>query len=124
MRDVTAAYIESLVPITEQIELNVAGRFGKVQRLRQRLLPKASLRYQPLDNLMRHLLVQFVPRPSLASDDSESADWAGITSTAGQRHLSAATDPNRQYTTTRTSNEDLKEETADTWNGVARRPGG
>ena len=25
----TAAYIESLVPITEQIELNLAGRFDK-----------------------------------------------------------------------------------------------
>ena len=29
VRDVTAAYIESLVPITEQIELNLAGRFDK-----------------------------------------------------------------------------------------------
>ena len=64
--------------------------------------------------------------PSLSdlySADSESADWAKDYVYCEANGISAADCPNRQYTTTRTSNEDLKEETADTWNfGVAYSP--
>ncbi|WP_204382810.1 TonB-dependent receptor domain-containing protein, partial [Aeromonas veronii] len=45
-------YIESLIPITEQIELNLAGRFDKYSDFGSAFSPKASLRYQPLDNLL------------------------------------------------------------------------
>ena len=123
----TAAYIESLVPITEQIELNVAGRFDKYSDFGSAFSPKASLRYQPLDNLMlRTSWSRSFRAPSLSdlySADSESADWAKDYVYCEANGISAADCPNRQYTTTRTSNEDLKEETADTWNfGVAYSP--
>ncbi|CAM4069286.1 TonB-dependent receptor plug domain-containing protein [Aeromonas bestiarum] len=127
VRDVTAAYIESLVPITDQIELNVAGRFDKYSDFGSAFSPKTSLRYQPLDNLMlRTSWSRSFRAPSLSdlySADSESADWAKDYVYCEANGISAAACPNQQYTTIRTANENLKEETADTWNfGVAYSP--
>lgn len=127
VRDVTAAYIESLVPITDQVELNLAGRFDDYSDFGSAFSPKASLRYQPLDNLMlRTSWSRSFRAPSLSdlyAADSFSADWAKDYVYCEANGISAADCPNRQYDTTRTSNEELKEETADTWNfGVAYSP--
>ncbi|MDO2948110.1 TonB-dependent receptor plug domain-containing protein [Aeromonas simiae] len=119
-RDVTALYLETLVPVTEQVELSVAGRYDKYSDFGSAFSPKASVRYQPLDNLMlRTSWSRSFRAPSLSdlySADSFSADWGKDYVYCQANGIAAADCPNQQYDTTRTSNEDLKEETADTWN--------
>ncbi|MGL5298587.1 MAG: TonB-dependent receptor domain-containing protein, partial [Plesiomonas sp.] len=125
VRDVFATYIESLIPITEQVELNLAGRYDKYSDFGSAFSPKASLRYQPLDNLMfRTSWSQSFRAPGLDdlyAADSFSADYAkdyvrcNATGTANC--------PEKQYDVTRQSNKNLKEETADTFTiGAAYNP--
>ncbi|MBW3783271.1 TonB-dependent receptor [Aeromonas veronii] len=125
VRDVFATYIESLIPITEQVELNLAGRYDKYSDFGSAFSPKASLRYQPLDNLMfRTSWSQSFRAPGLDdlyAADSFSADFAkdyvrcNATGTANC--------PEKQYDVTRQSNKNLKEETADTFTiGAAYNP--
>ena len=44
--------LDKSVEVTEQIELNLAGRYDKYSDFGSAFSPKASLRYQPLDQLM------------------------------------------------------------------------
>ena len=125
VRDVFATYIESLIPITEQIELNLAGRYDKYSDFGSAFSPKASLRYQPLDQLMfRTSWSQSFRAPGLNdlyAADAQSADFAkdyvycqanGVANCAEE-----------QYETTRQSNKNLKEETANTFTiGTAYNP--
>ncbi|MBZ6067305.1 TonB-dependent receptor [Aeromonas schubertii] len=125
VRDVFATYIESLIPITEQIELNLAGRYDKYSDFGSAFSPKASLRYQPLDNLMfRTSWSQSFRAPGLDdlyAADSYSADFAKDYVYCQANGI--ANCPEEQYSTTRQSNKNLKEETADTFGiGVAYTP--
>ncbi|MFQ2013489.1 MAG: TonB-dependent receptor [Aeromonas veronii] len=125
VRDVFATYIESLIPITEQIELNLAGRYDKYSDFGSAFSPKASLRYQPLDQLMfRTSWSQSFRAPGLNdlyAADAQSADFAKdyvYCQANGIANCSEA-----QYETTRQSNKNLKEETADTFTiGAAYNP--
>ncbi|WP_421200342.1 TonB-dependent receptor [Aeromonas enteropelogenes] len=125
VRDVFATYIETLIPITEQIELNLAGRYDKYSDFGSAFSPKASLRYQPLDNLMfRTSWSQSFRAPGLDdlyAADSFSADFAK--DYVGCQANNVANCPESQYDTTRQANKQLKEETADTFTiGAAYSP--
>ncbi|WP_139379724.1 TonB-dependent receptor, partial [Zoogloea sp. LCSB751] len=85
------------------------GRFDDYSDFGSAFSPKASLRYQPLDNLMlRTSWSRSFRAPSLSdlyAADSYSADWAKDYVYCKANGISAADCPNRQYDTTRTSNE-------------------
>lgn len=51
-RDVTAAYFETLIPITYDLELTLAGRFDDYSDYGSDFSPKASFRWQPMDELV------------------------------------------------------------------------
>ncbi|MCJ8218879.1 TonB-dependent receptor [Aeromonas veronii] len=125
VRDVFATYIESLIPITEQIELNLAGRYDKYSDFGSAFSPKASLRYQPLDQLMfRTSWSQSFRAPGLDdlyAADSFSADFAK--DYVGCQANGIANCSEAQYDTTRKANKNLKEETANTFTiGAAYNP--
>ncbi|MFV0543211.1 MAG: TonB-dependent receptor plug domain-containing protein [Marinicella pacifica] len=50
-RDVTSLFFEGLVPLTDNLELNLAGRYDHYSDFGSNFSPKASLRFQPMDNL-------------------------------------------------------------------------
>lgn len=50
-RDVTALYFEALLPILDNLELNLAGRYDDYSDFGSEFSPKVSMRWQPLDNL-------------------------------------------------------------------------
>ncbi|MCW9027681.1 MAG: TonB-dependent receptor, partial [Kangiella sp.] len=50
-RDVTAAYFETLLPFTEDLEVSIAGRFDDYSDYGNDFSPKVSVRYQPMDEL-------------------------------------------------------------------------
>ena len=50
-REVGAVYFEALVPLLENLEMNVAGRYDDYSDFGSEFSPKISFRYQPLDNL-------------------------------------------------------------------------
>lgn len=50
-RDVTSVFFEGLVPLMDTLELSLAGRFDDYSDFGSNFSPKASLRFQPLDNL-------------------------------------------------------------------------
>ncbi|MGL4921542.1 TonB-dependent receptor [Aeromonas sp. 30P] len=125
VRDVFATYIESLIPITEQIELNLAGRYDKYSDFGSAFSPKASLRYQPLDQLMfRTSWSQSFRAPGLNdlyAADAQSADFAKDYVSCQANGVANCAE--EQYETTRQSNKNLKEETANTFTiGTAYNP--
>ncbi|KAB0670035.1 TonB-dependent receptor [Aeromonas veronii] len=125
VRDVFATYIESLIPITEQIELNLAGRYDKYSDFGSAFSPKASLRYQPLDQLMfRTSWSQSFRAPGLNdlyAADAQSADFAKDYVYCQANGVANCSED--QYMTTRQSNKNLKEETANTFTiGTAYNP--
>ncbi|MCH8492419.1 MAG: TonB-dependent receptor [Idiomarina sp.] len=51
-RDVTSAYAEILIPVTYDLELNIAGRFDEYSDYGSDFSPKASFRWTPTDTLL------------------------------------------------------------------------
>ena len=51
-RDVKALYFEVIVPVTKQLEINIAGREDHYSGFGSTFNPKVSFRYQPLASLM------------------------------------------------------------------------
>jgi iron complex outermembrane recepter protein len=51
VRDVTAAYGELLLPVTDKFEVSVAGRFDDYSDYGSDFSPKVGLRFQPLETL-------------------------------------------------------------------------
>ncbi len=50
-RDLTAAFVEFLFPVLDNLEIGLAGRYDDYSDYGDDFSPKISLRYQPLDNL-------------------------------------------------------------------------
>ncbi len=50
-RDVTSVFFEGLVPILDNLEMSLAGRYDDYSDYGNDFSPKISFRYQPLDNL-------------------------------------------------------------------------
>ncbi|QQK60561.1 TonB-dependent receptor [Shewanella sp. LC6] len=51
-RDVKAAYFETLVPILDNLEMTVAGRYDKYSDYGSDFSPKVSLRYEPMEAMV------------------------------------------------------------------------
>lgn len=77
-RDVTAAYFETLLPFTEDLEVSLAGRFDDYSDYGNDFSPKVSVRYQPMDELtLRASFGQGFRAPTLdilTQKDAFSAD--------------------------------------------------
>ncbi|BCN22959.1 TonB-dependent receptor plug domain-containing protein [Vibrio alfacsensis] len=126
-RETYAFFAESLVAFTDELEMNVAVRYDHYSDFGGAVSPKASFRYQPLDNLMFRAGAGMGFRaPSLSNlygADSESNDYAKDYVYCEANGISDAECPEKQYTTTRTSNEDLDAETSTSFNfGVSYSP--
>jgi len=50
-REVSALYFESLIPLMDTLEMNLAGRYDDYSDFGSEFSPKVSFRWQPLDNL-------------------------------------------------------------------------
>ena len=50
-REVSALYFEALLPVLDNLEVNLAGRYDDYSDFGSEFSPKVSLRWQPLDNL-------------------------------------------------------------------------
>ncbi len=126
-RETYAFYAESLIAFTDELEMNLAARYDHYSDFGDEVSPKASFRYQPLDNLMFRAGAGMGFRaPSLSNlygADSESNDWAKDYVYCEANGISDADCPERQYTATRTSNEDLDAEKSLSFNfGVSYSP--
>ena len=127
-----ALFIESLLPLHETLELNLAARYDKYDDFGSAVSPKASLRFQPMDNLiLRSSYAKGFRAPGLTdlyAADAFSADYAidyvhcaedGISASACADNSSYA----RQYDSTHTSNKDLDAEKSTSYNfGVVFTP--
>ncbi|TMX58685.1 TonB-dependent receptor plug domain-containing protein [Vibrio rotiferianus] len=126
-RETYAFFAESLVAFTDELEMNVALRYDHYSDFGSAVSPKASFRYQPLDNLMFRAGAGMGFRaPSLSNlygADSESNDYAKDYVYCESQGISDADCPEKQYTTTRTSNDELDAETSTSFNfGVSYSP--
>lgn len=107
--------------------MNIAARYDHYSDFGSEISPKASFRYQPLDNLMFRTGAGMGFRaPTLANlygADSFSADSAKDYVYCQANGISDADCPETQYDVTRTSNEDLDAEKSVSFNfGVSYSP--
>ncbi len=51
-RDVQAMFYETVIPVMDEVEINLAARYDKYSDFGNELSPKASVRWQALDNLV------------------------------------------------------------------------
>lgn len=119
-RDVKALFAETVLPVTDDLELSFAVRYDDYSDFGSNTAPKAALRYQITDDMvLRASWGQGFRAPSLAdlyAANSFSADTAtdyhycDVIGTP-RESCSAA-----QYDVTRTSNENLKAEESDFYN--------
>lgn len=66
IRDVTAAYAELLMPVTDKFEVSLAGRFDDYSDYGSDFSPKIGVRFQPMDSLtLRASFGQGFRAPSL-----------------------------------------------------------
>ena len=79
-RSQKALFVESLIPLNEMLELNLAARYDKYSDFGSALSPKASIRFQPVDNLVvRTSYAKGFRAPGLTDlykSDAYSADYA------------------------------------------------
>lgn len=122
-----AFYGESLIGLTDEVELNLAARYDHYSDFGSSVSPKASLRYQPLDNLMFRTGVGFGFRAPTLSNlfgaDSASNDFAKDYRFCENQGISDAACPEQQYEVTRTANKDLDAEKSRSFNfGISYSP--
>jgi iron complex outermembrane receptor protein len=51
-RDITSAFVEMVIPVTEQIEVNLAGRYDDYSDFGSTFNPQASIAYRPTESLL------------------------------------------------------------------------
>ena len=124
-----ALFVESLIPLNEMLELNLAARYDKYSDFGSALSPKASIRFQPVDNLVvRTSYAKGFRAPGLTDlykADAYSADYAidyvkckaaGISDCGGSKYAT-------QYDATHKANKDLEAEKSESFNlGVVFSP--
>ncbi|MGL0820567.1 TonB-dependent receptor plug domain-containing protein [Vibrio vulnificus] len=119
-RQTYALFAESLIPFTDELEMNLAARFDHYSDFGNAFSPKVSFRYQPRDNLMfRGGAGLGFRAPSLSNlygADSRSADSAKDYTYCAANSLTDDKCPERQYDVIRKSNEDLDAETTRSFN--------
>ena len=131
-RSQKALFVESLIPLNEMLELNLAARYDKYSDFGSALSPKASIRFQPMDNLVvRTSYAKGFRAPGLTDlykSDASSYDYAvdyvqcekyGISESECVNSDDYAT----QYKATHTANKDLEAEKSESFNfGVVFSP--
>ncbi len=90
-RDVTSIFFEGLVPILDNLEMSLAGRYDDYSDYGDDFSPKVSFRYQPLDNLtLRMSYGEGFRAPTLdvlTQQPSDSADSVNDPQTCVQEGL-------------------------------------
>ncbi|MCW8877669.1 MAG: TonB-dependent receptor [Kangiellaceae bacterium] len=124
-RDVTALYFETLIPVTEDMELSIAGRHDDYSDYGSDFSPKVSFRWQPMDELtLRASYGQGFRAPTLdilTQLDSFSADSVTDQRTCDAQGVSPCT--GIQINGTRTANPNLDSENSDQFSfGFAYEP--
>ncbi|OED43047.1 hypothetical protein ACH42_11145 [Endozoicomonas sp. (ex Bugula neritina AB1)] len=122
-RSQKAVFVESLIPVYETIDLNLAVRYDNYSDFGSAVSPKASVRFQPVDNLvLRGSAAKGFRAPGLSSlygANAESNDYAvdyikcnadNATKCAGNKKYDT------QYTTVHTANKDLEAEESTSFN--------
>lgn len=119
-RDVYAVFAETIVPVTDDLELNLAYRYDNYSDFGSATTPKVALRYQVLDDVvLRASWGQGFRAPSLSdlfAADSFSADSATDYHYCEVQGTAIADCKAKQYDVTRTANQDLQPETSDFYN--------
>ncbi|MGR5353049.1 TonB-dependent receptor [Vibrio campbellii] len=126
-RTTYAVFAESLIAFTDELEMNIAARYDHYSDFGSEISPKASFRYQPLDDLMFRAGAGMGFRAPSLSDlyaaDSFSSDWAKDYVNCAETGTSNANCTERQYDVIRQSNSDLEAETSTSFNfGVSYSP--
>jgi iron complex outermembrane recepter protein len=119
-RDVYALFAESIIPVTEDLELNLAYRFDDYSDFGSATTPKVALRYQVADDVvLRASWGQGFRAPSLSdlyAADSFSADKATDYHYCDVLGTPVADCKAKQYDVTRKANDQLAPETSDFYN--------
>lgn len=130
-RDVTSAYFEALMPVMDNLEVSLAGRYDDYSDYGSDFSPKLSLRYQPLNNLtLRASYGEGFRAPTLdeltqkPSDTSDSVTFHLPTCQAfGYATLEICRANEAQVRGTVISNPELSSETSEQFSlGVAYEP--
>ncbi len=129
-RNQKALFVETLLPIHEQLELNVAARYDDYSDFGNALSPKASLRYQPADELvLRGSYAKGFKAPGLTDlykSKARSADFAIDYVGCAENNVADCADSStyaKQYDAFYVSNPDLDAEKSDSFNiGVVYSP--
>ncbi|RAK01853.1 TonB-dependent receptor plug domain-containing protein [Aliidiomarina maris] len=126
-RDVTAAYFETLIPVTLDLELTVAGRFDDYSDYGSDFSPKVGFRWQPLQELVvRGSWGEGFRAPSLdiltmmpSSGNPGIRDYVLCQS----QGISQSDCPTQQVRQTTIANPELSSESSSQWSiGVAYQP--
>ncbi|MCL1077971.1 TonB-dependent receptor [Parashewanella spongiae] len=119
-RDVVAAYMESIVPVTDDLEINFALRFDDYNDFGSATTPKLGLRYQLLDDVVvRASWGKGFRAPSLTdlyAADSFSSDSATDFHYCDVIDTSVSDCKAKQYNVTRKANSELEAEKSDFYN--------
>jgi len=124
-RDVDSIYFESLVPLAENLEMSLAGRYDDYSDYGSDFSPKVSFRYQPLDNLtLRASYGEGFRAPTLDILLAEEAFSASsVNDEASCVAVGAAPDCDLQVDSYSKGNSDLQSETSKQFSvGVAYEP--
>ncbi|WP_158538019.1 TonB-dependent receptor plug domain-containing protein [Corallincola holothuriorum] len=121
-----AVYSEFGVPVTEQLDLQLAVRFDEYESFGSDVSPKVGFRYQPLDSLvLRGSWAQSFRAPSLAQVGAETTLSSGELPCSGefQDNFCGGFDQDDSYLSEIYGNDDLDAETADSYDlGVIWSP--
>ncbi len=119
-RDVVAAYMESIAPVSDDLEINFALRFDDYNDFGNATTPKLGLRYQLLDDVVvRASWGKGFHAPSLTdlyAADSFSADSATDFHYCEVNDTSVSDCKSKQYDVTRKANQNLEAEKSDFYN--------
>ncbi|TQV86606.1 TonB-dependent receptor [Aliikangiella coralliicola] len=124
-RDVTAYYFEALAPLTDDLELNVAGRYDDYSDYGSDFSPKVSVRWQPMEEVtLRASYGEGFRAPTLdilTQKDSFSADTVVDPQTCVVQGISPCTGV--QINGTVTANPSLSSEQSEQFSaGIAYQP--
>ncbi|GGP50867.1 TonB-dependent receptor [Shewanella saliphila] len=123
-RQVWAAFYEAVLPLTDDVELNLAARYDDYSDFGDNLAPKASVRWQALDNVVVRASYSEAFRAPSLSQLYAATTFSAETGTDYPFCTSAGTSEadcsSKQYDTYISANSDLGPETSEYINvGVA-----
>jgi len=124
-RDIDSIFFESLLPVMDNLEVSLAGRYDDYSDYGSDFAPKVSLRWQPMDNLtVRASYGEGFRAPSLpvlTQKDSFSAD--SVSDAGSCAVLGQPADCTLQVDTFRIANPNLESEQSEQYSvGIAYEP--